>query len=420
MIEEYVRWKQAHLAPLLATPAGPYLDELTIELHGQGFQRWMLRRRIVGAAHISFWNQGERRMTLDQLDEAAVQGFQRHLIACRCPRPFRQSKHGDVCAVAGALALVCFLREKSVISSPTSSSPVEKQPALVRGFSEWMRQRRGLKATTLRGYNRVIGKALEALGTAPGRYTAESLRAFVLRETLRTSSRHRGKQTTTAMRAFVRYLIAEGLCRPGLDDAIPTVAVWRQERLPRFLPAADVDRMIRVCDEDTPVGLRDRAVLLLLSRLGLRAGDIRGMRIGDLDWRDGSVRVSGKAHVEVRLPLTQEVGNAVLQYLQRGRPPANTDWMFLRMLAPWKRLALSSVSALVGRAMDKAGVESRYRGAHVLRHSAATEMLRQGATLEQIGVVLRHQYLDTTAHYAKVDVERLREIALPWPEVTPC
>jgi site-specific recombinase XerD len=222
------------------------------------------------------------------------------------------------------------------------------------------------------------------------------------------------------MRAFLRYLVAKGACRPGLDEAIPTVAIWRLAALPRYLPAADIDRMIDACDETTPVGLRDRAMLLLLARLGLRAGDLRAMRIGDVEWRQGSVRVFGKGRVGVSLPLTQEVGDAVLRYVRLGRPPTPTDRLFVRMVAPWTPLAQSAVSAMVSRAMDRADIESQHRGAHVLRHSAATEMLRQGATLEQIGAVLRHQYLDTTAHYAKVDVQRLRAIALPWPEVTPC
>ena len=320
--------------------------------------------------------------------------------------------------MAGALALIDLLRQKLAINSAPPSPPVEKQPPLVRGFSEWMRRERGLKVTTLSGYIKVIREALDALGNTPSHYTAKALRSFVVRQSMRAGTRHHGKLTTTAMRAFLRYLIAQGLCRPGMDDAVPTIAIWRLAALPRYLAAGDVDRILDSCDERTPVGLRDRAVLLLLARLALRAGDIRDMGVGDLDWKQGAVRVSGKGRVEVSLPLTQEVGDVLLRYLRRARPPAPTDRLFVRMAAPWTPLSASSVSALVGRAMDRAGIASRFRGAHVLRHSAATEMLRQGATLQQIGALLRHQYLDTTAHYAKVDVQRLREIALPWPEVT--
>jgi site-specific recombinase XerD len=421
MIEKYVRRKETHLAQLLTTPAGPHLDEFTAELHHQGFSHWTLRGRLVGAAHFSLWNEKKGRKALEQLHEDALAGFQRHLQYCRCPRPFRPSrKSGDFCAMAGALALIRLLRGNSVIHSPPPSSPAEEHPALIRGFIEWMRKERGLKETTLRGYCGVLVEAVNALGRQPNRYTARALRDFVRRHSMRAGKRQSAKVITTAMRAFMRYLIAEGLCRPGMDDAIPTIAVWRLSTLPRYLPAADVNRIINSCDESTPVGLRDRAALLLLARLGLRAGDIRDMRIDDLDWRQSSLRVSGKGHVEVRLPLTQEVGDAVLRYLQLGRPPAQTDHLLVRMLAPWGVLGRSAVSTLVKRAMDRAGIEFRNRGAHVLRHSAATQLLREGATLAQIGAVLRHQYADTTAHYAKVDVQRLREIALPWPTVTLC
>jgi len=181
-----------------------------------------------------------------------------------------------------------------------------------------------------------------------------------------------------------------------------------------------VERVIAVCNRDTAVGLRDRAAILLMARLGLRAGDILNMDLGDIDWKHASVRVSGKSRSEVKLPLTQEVGDAVVEYLRRGRPPVPDTHLFIGMQAPWGALRVSSVSAIVARAIARAGVETPFHGAHVLRHSAATEMLRQGATLQQVGAVLRHRYLDTTAHYAKVDVQRLRDIALPWPEVFPC
>jgi len=205
-----------------------------------------------------------------------------------------------------------------------------------------------------------------------------------------------------------------------MDDAVPTLAMWRLSELPRYLPASDIERIIAACTRDSAVGLRDRAAILLLARLGLRAGDVVKMELGDFNWAQASVCVTGKSHHEVNLPLTQEVGEAVLEYLQKGRPPLQDSHLFVRMQAPWRPLRVSAVSAIVMRAIARAGVEATFHGAHVLRHSAATEMLRQGATLQQVGAVLRHRYLDTTAHYAKVDVQRLRDIALPWPEVFPC
>jgi site-specific recombinase XerD len=282
-----------------------------------------------------------------------------------------------------------------------------------------MRNQRGSKEETLSRYSIIIKDVLRGLGADPSLYDAESIRTFVLSRT-KGRSRAIAKEVVSVMRMFLRYLIACGMCRTGMDDAVPTIATWRLSALPRYLPPADVERVIATCNRDIAVGLRDRAAILLLARLGLRAGDILKMDLADIDWTHATVRVSGKSRYEVKLPLTQEVGDAVLDYLREGRPPVQGTHLFVRMQAPWRPLRVSAVSAIVARAIARSGVEAPFRGAHVLRHSAATGMLRQGATLQQVAAVLRHQYLDTTAHYAKVDVQRLQEIALPWPEVFPC
>jgi site-specific recombinase XerD len=325
----------------------------------------------------------------------------------------------DATVLAGAQALLDYLRRCDVVIPPPPVQEEADLPMLVAGFCDWMRAQRGTQEKTLRGYGIVIEDVLNSLGTDPRVYRAESIRTFILSRT-KGGSRANAKEITSVTRTFLRYLIAEGKCRTGLDDAVPTLAMWRLSALPRYLPAADVERVIAACDRETAVGLRDRAAILLLARLGLRAGDILQMDVRDIDWPHASIRVSGKSRCEVTLPLTQEVGDAILEYLRKGRPPIEGTRLFVRMLAPWNPLQISSVSAIVARAIARAGVEASFRGAHVLRHSAATEMLRQGATLQQVGAVLRHRYLDTTAHYAKVDVQRLQAIALPWPEVFPC
>jgi site-specific recombinase XerD len=321
--------------------------------------------------------------------------------------------------VDGAQALLDYLRRCGVITSAPPSNKEPDPPALVAGFFDWMRCQRGTQERTLRKYGVVVQEVLETLGADPQLYRAESIRAFILSRT-KGRSRWKVKEATSVTRMFLRYLIAEGRCRTGLDEAVPRIAMWRLSELPRYLPTADIERVIAACDRGTAVGLRDRAAILLLARLGLRAGDILQMDLLDVDWTHASVRVAGKSRYETRLPLTQEVGDAVLEYVRQGRPPVQGTHLFVRMLAPWRPLRVSSISAIVARAIDRAGIEAPFRGAHVLRHSAATEMLRQGATLQQVGTVLRHRYLDTTALYAKVDVQRLRDIALPWPEVFPC
>ena len=418
MIASYFKWG-SYLKRVLSTPAGPYLSSLAEELHRQGFSYWILRGRLKGAAHFSDWNRRQEGL-IEHLHEDMFGRFEIHLRACRCPAPLRLSKHQEETALAGARALIEHLRRRGIIKSPPPLTKEAEPPALLSGFCYWMRCQRGTQEKTLHAYGRVIKDALHDLGGDPSRFHAEAIRTFILSRT-KGKSRSNAKEVTSVTRMFLRYLIAEGKCRAGMDDAVPTIAMWRLSALPRYLPAADIERVIAGCDGNTAVGLRDRTAVLLMARLGLRAGDVRTMDLSDIDWRHASVRVLGKSHAEVKLPLTQEVGEALLEYLRHGRPPVqSTTRVFVTMQAPWKPLEVSAVSGIVARAIARAGIKARFRGAHVLRHSAATAMLREGANLQQIGAVLRHRYLDTTAHYAKVDVNRLREIALPWPEVFPC
>ena len=180
--------------------------------------------------------------------------------------------------------------------------------------------------------------------------------------------------------------------------------------------------MIDSCDATTPAGKRDRAILLLLARLGLRAGDIVQLRLGDLDWKEAAISVSGKGHRQTLMPLTQEIGDAIASYIRDGRPHTTVDAVFVRSRAPFRALANHcAVSMIAAQAMRRACVVCPSRGAaHVLRHSIASSMLRHGASLQEIAGVLRHRSVATTEIYAKVDVVALREIAQPWPEVKPC
>jgi site-specific recombinase XerD len=221
---------------------------------------------------------------------------------------------------------------------------------------------------------------------------------------------------------FFRFLIAEGKCDSRLAAAIPVVAHWRLSALPRYLQPEEVERVIASCSPTSPSGKRDRAILLLLARLGLRAGDILVLRVDDIDWKGAWISVCGKGRRLTKLPLTQEVGRAIVDYLKEERPPAETDILFLRSRAPLRAFAShAAISVIVEQAMRRAGVTCPSRGAaHVLRHSVATSMLRHGASLQDIAAVLRHRSIETTQIYAKVDIAMLQEIAQPWPEVQPC
>jgi site-specific recombinase XerD len=187
--------------------------------------------------------------------------------------------------------------------------------------------------------------------------------------------------------------------------------------MPRYLSAEQVNRLIAACDGEGIVRRRDRAIVLLLARLGLRAGDVAQLRLVDIEWQTGSLRVSGKSRYEVRLPLPQDVGDAIAAYLECRPSASQADRVFLRTIAPCRPFRRGdSISSVVKRCMQRAGISSPVKGAHVLRHTAATEMLRHGVPLEKIGLVLRHRGIDTTAYYAKADVALLKQVAQPWPE----
>ena len=179
-----------------------------------------------------------------------------------------------------------------------------------------------------------------------------------------------------------------------------------------------MDRLIVACDGEVVAHRRDRAIVLLLARLGLRAGDVAQLRLDDIEWETGSLRVSGKSRYEVRLPLPQDVGDAIAAYLACRTSTCPSNHVFLRNIAPFRPFRDGSgISSVVKYLMRRAGIVTPVKGAHVLRHTAATEMLRHGVPLEKIGLVLRHRGIDTTAHYAKVDVTLLKQIAQPWPGV---
>jgi integrase/recombinase XerD len=192
--------------------------------------------------------------------------------------------------------------------------------------------------------------------------------------------------------------------------------------LPRYLQPEEVERVISSCDPATPAGARDRAILLLLARLGLRAGDIVRLRLEDIDWKEASIRVAGKGRRQALLPLTQEMGDAIAAYIKDGRPQSDAATLFIRSRAPFRAFAdHCAIWMIVAQAMRRADVACPSRGAaHVLRHSMASSMLRQGASLQEIAGVLRHRSIATTEIYAKVDVVALRQIAQPWPGEKSC
>ena len=411
MLSEFFK-SRGRMQALRNGPAGSLLENFAKTLSQTGYATLSARRLLRAAEHFIYWTH-RHGIPVCKLNDQSLPGFHRHLSRCHCPH----YGHADqMRGVYGADRFLNYLRDFRIITLRSAEPPVH-DPALLSAFGQWMRQHRNACDVTLDRYSVHIRELLQRLGEEPRRFDARRLRAFVLERS------HRGwaatKVCTTALRMFLRFLIAQGQCAVGLDAAIPTVAHWRLASLPRYLQPEEVERLIDSCDRASAVGRRDRAILLLLARLGLRAGDIVHLRLSDIDWKDASIQVCGKGGRHARMPLTQEVGQAIVAYLKKGRPRSNIDTLFIRCRAPYGAFSSHcAVSLIVDRALRRAGVARPSRGAaHLLRHSLATSMLRQGASLEDIATILRHRSIATTQIYAKVDIASLRQIAQPWPQV---
>ena len=411
MLSEFfaARWR---IRALQDGPAGAVFEGFAQALSHMRYAPITARRHLRAAEHFVDWTDRQR-LSVPDLNVQALERFGRHLARCRCP--YAHAHRINV--LRGASTFLTYLRDAHLIPASALNDALQ-EPVLLSAFSQWMRQQRGTCAATLTNYSHPIRELLNQLGEVPSRWDVHHLRAFVL-EKSRGSGWAATKTCTTALRMFVRFLIADGRCATGFEAAIPTVAHWRLSALPRYLQPDEVERLIESCDRTTPVGRRDRAILLLLARVGLRAGDIAHLCLSDIDWRGAWIHVCGKSRRHTRLPLTQEVGQAIVAYLQNGRPQTNADTVFVCCRAPFRAFGSScAISVIVDGALRRAGVVRPSRGAaHLLRHSVATSMLREGASLQDIAAILRHRSIQTTQIYAKVDVTALRPIAQPWPEV---
>ena len=398
-------------------PSGTLLEAFAHALVRSGYAPLTARRHLRSAEHFAHWAERAGMPVTGRIGPA-LERFRRHLQRVGRCRHFGHTFRLQI--LHGVRLFLEHLHDVGVIEAPAVEPPIPASP-LISGFSQWMRQQRGTCTSTLSIYEAHIRELLGRLGDEPGRWTARSLRQFVL-EGSRTRGWATAKKRTTVLRMFLRFLIADGRCASRLAGAVPVLAHWRLSSLPRYLSEDDVERVIGSCDIASAVGKRDRAILLLLARLGLRAGDIVQMQLHDIDWKGGWIHVTGKGRRETRLPLTREVGAALVAYLTHGRPQTDADTVFLCCRAPFRAFSSHcAVSVIVDRAFARAGVTRPSRGAaHLLRHSVATSMLRHGASLHDVAALLRHRSVATTEIYAKVDVTALRLIAQPWPEVQPC
>ena len=398
---------------LRSGPAADHVDTFADWLYRHGYKPISMVSILRSLAGWTDWIRAAGFTVHDCLKAFAACAAE--LQACR---RVRHSRGPNNHSLASAALFIRFLREQGVLPpAVTPPSPADLWP-IIGEFRSWMRQHRGLTETTLDVYQTIIAELLTALGGDTRLYTAEALRDFTL-ERARRHRISRAKTVVVSVRAFLRFLGATGQCPPGMQHAIPGFASWQLSTVPRFLATEDVERVIASCPSDGN-GPRDKAVLLLLARLGLRAGEVARLRFDDIDWVEGLITVSGKVRRQEKLPLSQEVGDALLLYLRQSRPPLRTPEVFTTVWAPLRPLTRAAVTHIVRAALRRAGIKAPINGAHVLRHSAAATMLRHGASLAGIGAVLRHRSPRTTAHYAKVDIGLLSEIAQPWPGVVSC
>jgi integrase/recombinase XerD len=293
-----------------------------------------------------------------------------------------------------------------------------REPALVIAYDGWLRER-GIAPSTAWHRRRWSRLLTESLGHDPRRYRPADVRQFIT-----VQCRARGYAIATsqsvvaAVRGFLRYLVIVGRCDASLLDAPPRLAQRRHSTHPRYLSTAQVERTIATARATTPIGLRDRAAMLLLARLGVRAGEVARLTLTDVDWTGKRVRIiSSKTGEPAWLPLPGDAGLALRAYIRKGRPATADAHVFVRSRAPFVGCARTSmITHLVAKALQRAGVDSPIRGPHVFRHSLATALLRKGWSLQGIGALLRHRHPDTTAVYAKVDFNALRLVVQPWPD----
>ena len=376
----------------------------------EGYALQSRYRRVLLAAGFSRW-----------LGQQAVR--LRHVSAEHPARYLRsrarqmQVHNGDAAALR---QFVGYLRRHGVIPaekvSPRRLTPVEQE---ARAFEHYLRDERALARATCVNYVPFVrGFLTDRFGRGPialSRLGAGDVVRCVQRQAPRLHLK-RAKLLTSAVRSFLRYVRYRGAVTLDLAAAVPVVANWSMPSIPRAIGADQVRQLLASIDRRTATGRRDYAVVLLLARLGLRSGEVAFLELDDIDWDAGQVSVRGKRGQKTALPLPVEVGEAIAAYLRRGRPRSTDRRVFLRSKAPVRGfLSQCAIGSIIRHALQRAGIQAPTPGAHQFRHALATQMLRHGASLAEIGEVLRHRNLQTTTIYAKVDLTALRTLALPWP-----
>lgn len=399
--------------PLRVRVSGPlevFASGFVGELARLGYRRTPATFQLQLMAHVSRWLQGEG-LGAGELTSEVVERF----LAER-----RAAGYTNYVTARALAPLLGYLRGLGVAPAASPRVAVGAVEVLLADYRDYLAVERGLTADTIEGYVLWVrpfldgrlrdGDELDLDGLG-----AADVVAFVVAR-CRVQSRGAAKMTVTALRSLLGFLHLRGLVARPLGEAVPSSASWRLSGLPRALEPEQLDALLACCDRGTANGRRDFAVLLMLARLGLRRGEVAALRLDDVDWRAGELRIAGKGRRAERLPLPTDVGEAIVAYLQDGRPATALDRsLIVRVRAPHRGLTGGGITQIVFAAAARAGLGPMH--AHRLRHTAATQMLRAGASLEEVGQVLRHRQVLTTAIYAKVDRDALRVLARPWPEL---
>jgi integrase/recombinase XerD len=395
----------------------PHLNQFTKWQCEQGFKPLTITCDLRSLAGWADWMKDHRFTKTEDF----VLGFESCKEELKSRGRIFYSRGANKHSIRAAKKYIQFLRTIGILTALPKKLSVSETWPMLADFRSWSIEHRGLQETTLDLYDTCLRDLMKDLGVDPEKYTAKSIRNFVLNRA-KPHTVWRAQGITVAMRSFLRFLAATGKCSPALIDSVPKYRNYGLQGLPRYLEPKEMEKVISFCHDRDENGLRDRAVILLLARLGLRASDVANLKFSNIDWANGRLAICGKNRTPEWLPLPQEVGEAILKYIRKGRSKFKTENIFIKVDAPIGPLTRASVTHIARSALLRAGIKAPINGAHVFRHSAATAMLRKGVSLAGIGSVLRHRSPDTTAIYAKVDLGLLKDVAQPWPtsEVAPC
>jgi site-specific recombinase XerD len=375
-------------------PLGSHIDQFAAFLLREGYARSTVREKLRLLVDLDHWLQRRKLQAVD-LDDVCLARFLKLRRRCTATR------HGDEHT---ARQLLRYLRELGLAPRPPETTDDTTLGRIEHDFARFLRLERGLNPVTVESYLRHVRHFLhDKFGNDEPHFDVlcvQDINRFIL-ERAGQVRRSYAKLMVTALRSFLRFLHLRGAIDTDLAAAVPGVVNWRLSHLPASLPTQQVKRLLACCDRSSPTGQRDFAILLFLARLGLRAGEVVAMTLDDFDWQAGEFVVRGKGDRQERMPLPQDVGSALVHYLRHVRPACPTRRVFVRMKAPRCGFAGSAaICDVVRRALARAGFNPAFKGAHLLRHSLATNMLRNGASLDEIGQLLRHCHPDTTRIYA--------------------